>query len=330
MRTRLRHRIASLAALLVIIAAHGTAMAELEYVEVMTGRAAPTDEVPIVVAIHGLGDRPETFQYLLDDLAAKARLIVPRAPTPYGNDGGAWFEMHSGDEGMSEGISKAAGEIAALATAVREKHGGPARIVVTGFSQGGTVAFALATLRPDLVSAAVPVAGFLPMPMWPAQRPKIRPLPKILALHGEKDQVVPIQSAKWSVEALRSNGFDVQLRSYPGVQHTIDKQERADLHEAVVAAVVELTPKPEQAPPASAGGGEAAPGAAATLGAGPAAAPAAAPPAAAPGAPSAAAPHAATPGVAPSAAPNAVPAAPSATPAATSPASAPSPRQAAQ
>jgi len=240
-------RLLLIAALLLVGALH--ARAELEHVELMTGGAAVTDPVPIVVAIHGLGDRPEAFQLLLDDLAAKARLIVPRAPTPYGTDGGgAWFEMHSGDEPMTAAVAKAAEEVAALISAVHAKYGGPPRAVVTGFSQGGIVTFALAAARPDLVAAAVPVAGFLPMPMWPAQRPKLRPLPRVLALHGEKDPVVPIQSAKWSIEALRSNGFDVQLRSYPDLGHTMAREVIADLHEAIVVAVTELTPKKEEAP----------------------------------------------------------------------------------
>ena len=46
---------------------------------------------------------PETFRLLLDDLPAKARLIVPRAPMPHGADGFSWFAFHADDEeGLAE------------------------------------------------------------------------------------------------------------------------------------------------------------------------------------------------------------------------------------
>ena len=70
----------------------------LEYLEVLTGGAAETDAVPIVIAMHGLGDHPETFRLLLDDLPAKARVIFPRAPMPHGPDGFSWFAFHANDD----------------------------------------------------------------------------------------------------------------------------------------------------------------------------------------------------------------------------------------
>lgn len=217
----------------------------LEYLEIVTGGGLATDPLPVVVAIHGLGDRPESFRLLLDDLPTKARVILPRGPMPHGDDGFSWFDFHTDDEEgarrLGEGVRSAALRLADLMVALAAEHGGPARSVVCGFSQGGMLSFAVAATRPDLVAVAVPVSGYLPTALWPSERPKTRPLPRILALHGEADRLISAQAARWTVEALRSNGFDTSLRTWPGVGHAMVPDIRAALVAAVVGAVEELS-----------------------------------------------------------------------------------------
>lgn len=216
----------------------------LEYVEVLTAGATGGESLPVVLALHGLGDRPESFRLLVDDLPAKARVIVPRAPTPHGADGFSWFAFRSDDGDDTElagRLREAAERVAVLATSITTRHGGLARVVVCGFSQGGILSFALAAVHPELVAAAVPVSGYLPSPLWPIERPKVRPLPKILAFHGENDRVIPLEQDRWSVEALRSNGYEATLHPYPDVAHAISPAMRAELVGAVVAAVEELS-----------------------------------------------------------------------------------------
>ncbi len=215
----------------------------LSYQEVLTGGAIDVEPLPIVIALHGLGDKPESFRLVLDDLGVRARLVVPRAPLPHGEDGFSWFDFRAeNDEQLALGIRSAAQAVAELITTLLASHAGPKRVIVTGFSQGGMLSFALAAARPDLVEAAIPVSGYLPPPMWPAERPQFRPLPRILALHGDADHVVPIDSARWTIEALRSNGYQAELRGYAGVGHSMTKEMRAALHEAIKAAIVELAP----------------------------------------------------------------------------------------
>ncbi len=63
----------------------------LEYIERVTGGAAEDARLPMITAVHGLGDRPEHFEALFDDLPLRARVILPRAPKPY-SGGGSWFD----------------------------------------------------------------------------------------------------------------------------------------------------------------------------------------------------------------------------------------------
>lgn len=236
----------------------------LHYLEVVTGGGVATDPLPVVVAIHGLGDRPSSFRLLLDDLPAKARVIVPRGPMPHGPDGFSWFDFRAdGGDGegarqFADGIREAGERLAVLLVSLAKKHGGSSRSVVCGFSQGGILSFALAAGHPELLAAVIPVAGYLPASLWPAERPKSRPLPKVLALHGENDHLISLESARWTVEALRSNGYDTELRSWPGVGHALVPPVRALLVSSVVRAVEELSapgtvlegpPSPVRAPP---------------------------------------------------------------------------------
>lgn len=217
----------------------------LEYLEVVTGGAAAGEALPVVVAIHGLGDNPSSFRLLLDDLPARARVIFPRGPMPHGADGFSWFDFRADDEdGAAElgaGIRAAADRVARLIEDVTVKSSAPPRAVVCGFSQGGMLSFALAASHPELVSTAIPISGYLPTTLWPRERPKTRPLPKVVAMHGEKDHLIPVDSARWSVEALKGNGYDVALKTYPGVGHALSPEMRAALESTVVAAVAELT-----------------------------------------------------------------------------------------
>jgi len=224
----------------------------LQYLEVLTGDAAAGDAVPIVVGLHGLGDHPESFRLLLDDLPAKARVIFPRGPMPHGDDGFSWFDFQPDDDegaaALGQEVKGAAERVAQMINALKKAHGGPDRVVVCGFSQGGILSFELAALHPELVAEAIPVSGYLPSPLWPAERPKLRPLPKVLALHGEADRLIPLQWASWTVEALRSNGYDITLRSWPNVSHALSPEMRAALIAEVVSAVEALSPHDAEKP----------------------------------------------------------------------------------
>ncbi len=219
----------------------------LHYVEIVTGGAAPDAPLPVVVAIHGLGDNPESFRLLLDDLPARARVVVPRGPMPHGPDGYSWFAFHNDDGGegsrqQEQGIRESADRVSQLVGSLAKRFGGPSRAVICGFSQGGILSFAVAAAHPGIVAVAIPVAGYLPPALWPAERPKTKPLPKIVALHGDTDWLIPVESARWTVEALRSNGFDTSLKTWPGIGHALVPEIRSTLTASVVSAVESLSP----------------------------------------------------------------------------------------
>jgi len=203
--------------------------------ELVTGSARREDALPLVVAVHGLGDTPDAFARLYDGFEAPARVVLPRAPARGAR--ASWFALpwEEGEAAFEAGVAAAAARLAELAEELARERPTRGRPIVTGFSQGGILAFAVAALRPGSVSGAIPIAGFLPRRLWPRSRPP--EAPPIRALHGERDDLLPVAEARALVDHLRGLGFDVALRTYPGVGHVVTREMLRDYHAALAEAV---------------------------------------------------------------------------------------------
>lgn len=218
--------------------------AQLEYIEAITAGADAESALPMIIVVHGLGDRPENFIRVFDAFPIAARIIAPRAPTRQGR-GYSWFPVQlpvkADDAAMTEGIRASATRLAALAHDLAQRRPTIGKPVITGFSQGGILSFAVALHHPDTIAAAVPVAGALPpaltdaAPMASAtdRRPVIR------ALHGAADKVVPFFAAKLLVIGLAGQGYDATMQSFAEVGHGIPPEMRR----AVFAAITSVLPR---------------------------------------------------------------------------------------
>lgn len=216
---------------------HEAEPAPLSFIEIVTGGAEERSALPLVVAIHGLGDSPRGFVGVFHGFGAKARVLLPAGPTPYGR-GHSWFPFRPGrtEAELAEGIREAAEQVRAFVTWAARARPTQGKPIITGFSQGGMVSFAVAVLYPTLVRAAFPVGGALPRPLWPDGAPS-RDAPPIVALHGETDSVVPFEPTRASVEHLRSLGFAVKLERFAGVGHSMPPPVRTALHDALAEAL---------------------------------------------------------------------------------------------
>lgn len=88
------------------------------------------------------------------------------------------------------------------------------RIYLTGLSMGGFGSWALAGHRPDLFAAVVPICGGGD----PTQADRLANLP-LWAVHGAADQVVPVESTRRMIDALRQAGGNPKYTELPGVGH---------------------------------------------------------------------------------------------------------------
>jgi phospholipase/carboxylesterase len=191
----------------------------------------------MVVAIHGLGDRPESFAAAVGTIGVPARIILPRGLDAY-EGGWSWFPFTSRGRDMDElarGIGGAADRLAAALAELQRTRPTRGLPIVTGFSQGGMLTYALAVRHPDVVGAAFPLSGMLPPPLWPTAKGAGR-YPNIVAYHGDADRLVPVFAARETVARLKELGFTAELRESPGVGHTVPPEVRRELGALIEAA----------------------------------------------------------------------------------------------
>jgi phospholipase/carboxylesterase len=190
----------------------------------------------MIVAIHGMGDRPESFLPAFDGLHVKARVIAPRAPRKYGS-GYSWFTYPPKSEASaSQEILEAARLVAEAIRAWSRSKPTSGKAIVTGFSQGGFLTFTLAVHFPDDVGAAFPISGGLPSPLVP-EKADAAAAPPIFAMHGDADTIVPIAMARTPVERLKSLGFRVELKEFPRVEHTVNAAMWGELEKRIEKAL---------------------------------------------------------------------------------------------
>ncbi|HEX6241951.1 MAG TPA: dienelactone hydrolase family protein [Polyangiales bacterium] len=200
------------------------AQAPLEYLEFVTQAADPNTALPLLVVMHGLGDSPEGILPLFRDLAPATRIIAPRAPDAFG-DGSSWYPVPKRSPRI---IERRAQLVAQLIEHVRARRPTRGRPVVTGFSQGGVLSFALARGHASLLGGAVPIAGMLPVEPGTSLTKPARPL-VVHAFHGKDDQRIPYAAAEQTVARFRQAGFDATLTGFPGVGHAISPEMRSQL-----------------------------------------------------------------------------------------------------
>ncbi|MEM9693659.1 MAG: dienelactone hydrolase family protein, partial [Myxococcota bacterium] len=156
---------------------------------------------------------------------------------PYGR-GYSWFDIDARRAERVEraGLEHAADRVAALLARLTDVYPTSGRPVLTGFSQGGMIAFAVAVRHPTRIGVAIPLAGWLPVRLVPPGPPSAG-APPIYALHGADDPVLPLLPTMESVKGLRASGFTVDLEVYPATAHTVSPRMRRDLHRKIAEAV---------------------------------------------------------------------------------------------
>jgi predicted peptidase len=86
------------------------------------------------------------------------------------------------------------------------------KVVVTGFSMGGTGSWHFAEKFPGRFSAAIPVAGRPPASTFGWRLP-------VLAIHSRDDQVVPFDPAEARIAELQKGGVNAKLIPLTGITH---------------------------------------------------------------------------------------------------------------
>jgi phospholipase/carboxylesterase len=218
-------------------------IAGVRYLEHMTGGARPDERVPMIVALHPMGGDPADFLQLLRRYRRRARLILP-----YGHPNGGMYIWYDsvGDDVSAALVTREADRIAAALAALVAARPTIGKPLVTGFSQGGIMTFALALTHPEALAAAFPISGLLPPSLYPSAAlssiPRPATLPQVAAFHGASDLAVPTRGARASIAELRRAGYTAELREYAGVEHDISDEEEDEILERIGRAADGLAP----------------------------------------------------------------------------------------
>jgi phospholipase/carboxylesterase len=103
------------------------------------------------------------------------------------------------------------------------RHGLEERqLALVGFSQGTMMALYVAPRRPRPCAAVVGYSGALlgaeTLPTEATSRPPV------LLIHGDADEVVPVQALDLAVRGLQGADIPVRWRVHPGLPHAVDPE----------------------------------------------------------------------------------------------------------
>lgn len=216
-------------------------IAGVRYLEHMTGGARPDERVPMIVGLHPMGGDPADFLPMLRRYRRRARLILP-----YGHPNGGMYIWYNSvrDDVPAPLVTQEADRLATALAALVAARPTVGKPIVTGFSQGGIMTFALVVTHPDALAAAFPISGLLPPSLYPSATLSSGPLPPVTAFHGASDVAVPTQGARASIAELRRAGYTAELREYVGVEHDTSDQEESEILERIGRAADGLADGP--------------------------------------------------------------------------------------
>jgi phospholipase/carboxylesterase len=195
----------------------------------------------MIIGMHGLGGSPKSFGEVFGGFSPKARIILLRGIKPWG-DGFAWWTPTENDTlssaNTSNGIANAADRGAEAISEIEKERPTIGKPILTGFSQGGALSYAVALRHPELISAAYPLSGWLPAPLRVAPISSERP--PVFAFHGTDDKTIPLKEGEDAVAALVGFGFPAKLRELPDTAHRMPQVERDDLYQRMSADIAAL------------------------------------------------------------------------------------------
>ena len=191
--------------------------------------AAPGTARSVVVFVHGYGADGADLLGLAEPLAAHlpdTAFYAPNAPEPCTNNsmGYQWFPIPwldgSPEAAAREGLLRAAEDLDAFLDHVLATEGlAPEALALVGFSQGTMMSLHVAPRRAAPVACVVGFSGRLMASEELAAQ--TRSLPPVLLVHGDADEVVPVQSLPEAAQALQGAGFETYAHVSKGTGHGI-------------------------------------------------------------------------------------------------------------
>jgi predicted esterase len=185
------------------------------------------DPKATLVFMHGLGDSLAGWSFLPEVLDLPwLEIVLVQAPIPYG-PGWSWYELDQSLHSTSSTKSDIGTNRVKIAQLLAHLKLQPSRTILGGFSQGAVMTLETG-MRSDVAFAGLlPISGYIPLlEDYPAAFGKAIANQRILATHGQWDQVIPLALAQ-------SHMTEIVKRGAPLVFETFDKAHDLDIHDEI-------------------------------------------------------------------------------------------------
>lgn len=196
----------------------------------LTHEIIPANEngtsAPLIVLMHGRGANRFDLMSLKDSMPRNATIVFPEAPFEaaawgYG-PGSAWYQFLGRNRPEPDSFSRSLEELGQLIASFNAT-----RVVIGGFSQGGTMGLAYALAHPGSIAGVLNFSGFL------ADHRAVRVTPEnvtgtpIFWGHGTHDPAIPFALAVEGRAQLRAANADLTAHDYE-IGHWIAPEELSD------------------------------------------------------------------------------------------------------
>jgi phospholipase/carboxylesterase len=195
-------------------------------------RSGPAKQ--LVVFLHGYGaDGNDLIEIgrAWQQVLPRAAFVSPHAPEPCGQApvGRQWFPLTFRDPNERWiGVNKAAPLLERFLEAELARHElPPSALALVGFSQGTMMALHVGLRRAVAPAAIVGYSGLLVLPPElnaEAFAAEIKSRPPILLVHGDADDLIPVQALFQAAQGLAALEVPVEWHLSAGIGHGIDAE----------------------------------------------------------------------------------------------------------
>ena len=185
------------------------------------------DPTATILILHGLGADGNDFVPIAQELQLEqvgpVRFIFPHAPViPVTINNGyrmrAWYDILGFEAGAPQdeaGLRRSLQLVEALLRREKERGMPAHRIVLGGFSQGCAMSLLAGLRHAERLAGIVGLSGYLPLAaQTEAERSSASLHTPIFLAHGTHDEVVALERAEASRDALQALGHEVEWHEY--------------------------------------------------------------------------------------------------------------------
>jgi predicted peptidase len=189
----------------------------LNYRELLPENYSPQKKYPLVLFLHGAGERGSDnkaqlmhgsmmFTNPVNREKYPAIVLFPQCPKDN------WWTSERRPAGSSnplQAVKELLDQYIAKGTVDTD------RIYIMGPSMGGYGTFDMVCRFPDFFAAAIPICGGINPERLMVAAGKV----KFRIYHGDNDDVVPVENSRKAYLALKNFGADVEYIEFPGCNH---------------------------------------------------------------------------------------------------------------